>query len=80
MDTVAFLSIGVLAGGIAGFLTGHRMKPHGEIVAGIVGSYLGAYLFSRFGVPPIDAVGELISAVCGAVLFVSLIQSLPGEN
>jgi uncharacterized membrane protein YeaQ/YmgE (transglycosylase-associated protein family) len=77
MDLVAILSF-LASGAVAGWLAGLIMKGGGfglliNIVLGIVGAIIGGWVFSLFGFSTESLVGEIITAVVGAVLLLFVI-------
>lgn len=65
----AFLIVGLLAGWIAEKL---MKRDHGllrNLIVGVVGAYLGAWIFSLLGFPPATTfAGAVVVAVIGAVI------------
>lgn len=77
MNIILFLIIG----GIAGWLAGLIMKGRGfgilpNIGIGIVGSLIGGFLFQLAGVSSGGAVGELITALVGAVVLLAIVGAI----
>ncbi|MEO6724410.1 MAG: GlsB/YeaQ/YmgE family stress response membrane protein [Blastocatellia bacterium] len=74
------LIILLVVGAIAGWLAGVVMKGGGfglvgDIVIGIIGAFLGAWLFSQLGVSAGGGtLGLLITAFIGAVVLLLLIR------
>ncbi len=70
MNFLWFALIGLCAGWLAGQLVkGSGFGLVGDIVVGVIGSLLGGYLFSTFGVASGSGlVGSLIVATVGAVV------------
>lgn len=64
----------IIIGGIAGWLAGKIMKGGGfglvmNIVLGIIGSMVGGWVFSFFGISTDGGtIGSLVTALVGAVL------------
>lgn len=77
MNLLLFLIIG----GIAGWLAGLIMKGRGfgvmaNIGIGIVGSFLGGFVFRLLGLAAQGAVGELVTATVGAVLLLAVVSAI----
>ncbi|MDI9244012.1 GlsB/YeaQ/YmgE family stress response membrane protein [Marinobacter sp. CHS3-4] len=77
MNLILFLIIG----GIAGWLAGLIMKGRGfgimaNIGIGIVGSFLGGFVFRLLGLAAQGAVGELVTATVGAVLLLAIVSAI----
>lgn len=70
MNFIWFALIGLCAGWLAGQLVkGSGFGLVGDIVVGVVGSMLGGYLFSTFGIASGSGLlGSLIVATIGAVV------------
>jgi len=69
------LIIGGLAGWIAGLLV--KGRGHGivmNIVVGIVGAFIGTWVFGFFGLHAGGMVGSLIVATVGAAILLGLLQ------
>ena len=72
----------LLAGIIAGWLTGLIMKGRGygligDLVVGLLGGLLGGWLFSLLRLPAIGGwIGETVVAVVGGVVLVAIIRAL----
>ena len=65
----------LIIGGLAGFLAGKAMKGEGfglivDILLGIVGGWLGSFLFGLFGINIPGHMGELVTAFVGACILV----------
>lgn len=70
---ILFLVIGALAG----FLAGKIMKGRSyglliNMLLGIVGAYLGGFLFRLIGIAAYGLIGELVTATVGAVVVIWL--------
>ena len=77
MSTLWFLFIGLIAGWLAGNLTGHGSYGIiGDIVVGVIGSYIGGMVFRALGISAYGTLGSIITAVIGAVLFIGLLRFL----
>ena len=69
----------IILGLVAGYLASLLMKGNssslvGNIVIGIVGSFVGHFLFGLIGLGAYSFVGELIVAVAGACVFIYLMK------
>ncbi len=75
LNLVLFLLIGLAAGWLAGrIMKGRGFGPLGDLVLGVVGAYLGGWLFSLVGITAGGLVGMLVMAVVGAILLLYLIR------
>ena len=75
MHLLWFLIIGL----VAGWLAGHLMKGGGygligDLVLGIVGAFVGGWLFGALGIRAGGLIGSLITATVGAVVLVLLVR------
>jgi uncharacterized membrane protein YeaQ/YmgE (transglycosylase-associated protein family) len=65
----------LIIGGLAGFLAGKAMKGEGfgiitDVVIGVVGGWLGSFLFGVFDIHIPGHMGELVTAFVGACILV----------
>ena len=69
-----FLLIGLAAGWLAGQLTkGRGFGLAGDLIVGVLGSLLGAFLFGLVGLAAYGLVAQLIMALVGALVLLFLI-------
>ena len=73
MTLIYFLLIGLAAGWCAGKIMKTSYGLLGNLIVGVIGAFVGGLLL---GLGPTNLVGELISAVVGAVVFVWLLRYL----
>jgi uncharacterized membrane protein YeaQ/YmgE (transglycosylase-associated protein family) len=71
MGFILYLAIG----GLAGYLAGKALKGEGfgflvDIIVGIVGGWLGSWLFGVFEISIPGHMGELVTAFVGACILV----------
>jgi len=77
MGLISFLIVGLLAGWLAGnLLRGGGLGLFWNLVTGVVGAYLGAFLFDAIGLSASGFVGNLIMATVGAVVLLWLVDTL----
>jgi uncharacterized membrane protein YeaQ/YmgE (transglycosylase-associated protein family) len=56
------------------FVTGYGFGPIGNIVVGIIGAFIAAWLLPRVGFYPSgDVVAQIITATIGAVVLLALV-------
>lgn len=68
------LVVGALAGWIGGMIMKKGLSLIGMIVVGVVGAFIGAFLFNTFGIHIGTGIAAaLISAVVGAVVLLFLL-------
>ena len=71
---VYFLLIGLAAGWLAGkIMKGSGFGLVGDLVIGVLGAYVGGFLFSLLGLGASGAIGALVMAVVGAIALLALI-------
>jgi len=76
MNIVLFLLIGLIAGALAGrVVSGHGYGVLGDIVVGVVGAFLGGWIFTTFlGVGGGGVLMSLVVAFIGAIALLWLIR------
>lgn len=72
------LIILLIVGAIAGWAAGQIVKGYGfglvgNIVVGVVGAFIGNWLFPMLGMWGVDMIGMIISAILGAVILLVVI-------
>ncbi len=74
MDILIYLAIGAVAGWLAGTLMkGRGFGLLGNIVVGIIGSVVGAFLFGFLGIGSGGLIGAIITATAGAALLLFVV-------
>ena len=69
------LAIGAVAGWLAGvIMKGGGYGLLGDIVIGIIGAFIGGFLFSRLGIPIGGLIGQIITATVGAVVLIFVLR------
>ena len=76
MDLLTWLIVGLIAGVLASFVMGGGYGIIGDIIIGIVGAFIGGWLFSRLGVgtPFAGLAGTIFVAFIGAVVLLLLLR------
>ncbi len=75
MDFIWFLLIGLIAGWLAGqIMRGGGFGIVGDIVVGIVGSFIGGFVFQALGISAYGTFGNIIMAVIGAIILLFLLR------
>jgi uncharacterized membrane protein YeaQ/YmgE (transglycosylase-associated protein family) len=87
---ISTLILWLIIGGIAGWLASIVMKTNRQqglfmdIVVGIVGSFIGGFLFSLFATPGVTgatAIGyQLVVAFVGALVLLAIARALSGRD
>jgi uncharacterized membrane protein YeaQ/YmgE (transglycosylase-associated protein family) len=77
MHLLWFLLVGLVAGWLAGKLTkGSGLGVLGDLVVGVIGAFLGGFLFRLIGVSAGGTIGSLIVATIGAVVLVLVMRAI----
>ncbi len=76
MDILTWLIVGLVAGVLASFVVGGGYGLLGDIVVGIVGSFLGVWIFSRMGwhAPFGGLPGTIFIAFIGSIVLLLLLR------
>ena len=76
MNFVLFTLLGLIAGALAGrVVSGHGDGVLGEIVVGVIGAFLGGWIFATFlGVAGGGVLMSLVTAFIGAIALLWLIR------
>ena len=77
--TTQNLLIFILVGIVAGFLAGKIMRGagfglFGDMVVGVLGAFLGGWVFGKLGIVTWGIPGLLITALVGAMILLFLIR------
>jgi uncharacterized membrane protein YeaQ/YmgE (transglycosylase-associated protein family) len=77
MHIVWFLLVGLIAGWLAGKVTkGSGFGVLGDIVIGVIGAFIGGFLFRLVGFSAGGTIGSVIVATIGAVILVLLMRAV----
>lgn len=76
MDILTWLIVGLVAGVLASFVVGGGFGLLGDIVIGILGAFVGGWLFRQLGwsAPGGPLVGTIFVAFIGAVVLLLLLR------
>ena len=78
---VAWLLLGLVAGWLAGKIArGRGFGCIADIVLGLIGSYLGGWIFTKLGIFGGGFLYSLAAATLGAVILVSIAHVFVGGN
>jgi uncharacterized membrane protein YeaQ/YmgE (transglycosylase-associated protein family) len=82
MNLLLLLIVGAIAGWLAGqFMRGNGFGLAGDIIVGIIGAFLGTYLFQTLGVHIGGGlIGAIFVAFVGAVVLLFLIRLVNGRR
>jgi uncharacterized membrane protein YeaQ/YmgE (transglycosylase-associated protein family) len=75
MHLLWFLIIGIVAGWLAGqVMKGGGYGVIGDLVIGVIGAFIGGWLFGVMGISAGGLIGSLITATIGAVVLLLLVR------
>jgi len=70
-----FLVIGIIAGYLAGkIMKGSGFGLIGDLIIGVIGSFIGVWVFGLLGIAPGGIIGLLVASVAGALLLLFVIR------
>ena len=76
MDLLTFLIIGLIAGWIADMLVkGSSFGLIGDLIVGVIGAFIGGFIFSALGIDTYGLLGNIVMAVIGAVVLLLLLNA-----
>jgi uncharacterized membrane protein YeaQ/YmgE (transglycosylase-associated protein family) len=74
-NVLLFLVIGVVAGFLAGkIMKGAGFGLVGDLIVGVIGSFIGVWVFGLLGIVSGGILGLLIASVVGALLLLYIIR------
>lgn len=74
-NLIVFLSIGILAGFVAGkIMKGGGFGLLGDLVIGVIGAFLGGWVFGLLGIAAYGLLGTFVTALIGALLLLYLVR------
>ncbi|HUJ13859.1 MAG TPA: GlsB/YeaQ/YmgE family stress response membrane protein [Thermoanaerobaculia bacterium] len=72
-----FLLIGLIAGWLAGkVMRGGGYGLIGDMIVGVIGAFIGGWLFSLLGIGAGGTIGAIITAFVGAVILIAILRAL----
>lgn len=79
MKLICILLIGLIAGWLSGRITrGHGFGLIGNLVVGVMGSFVGWFLLGLLGFSAHGVIGDFLTAVLGAIVFLFLLGFIKG--
>jgi uncharacterized membrane protein YeaQ/YmgE (transglycosylase-associated protein family) len=70
-----FLLVGLIAGWLAGtIMKGSGFGLVGDLVVGVLGALLGAWLFGMLGITTWGLLGSILVALCGALVLLWIVR------
>lgn len=81
MDLITWLIVGLVAGVLASLVVG-GVGLVGDIIVGIVGAFLGGWIFRQLGVstPLAGLAGVIFTAFIGAIVLLALLHFIAGRR
>lgn len=79
VSVIISLALGAVAGWLAGIVMNSRGTLLRNIIIGIVGGFLGSYLFSLLGISFAGYIGTIIESAAGACVLIFLFRLLLGK-
>jgi len=77
MDIVWFLLIGLIAGWLASLITKRERKGIvSYLIIGVVGAFLGGFLFRLLHLMAYGLLGELVIATVGAIILLFVLRRI----
>ena len=74
-NLLLFLVVGVVAGFLAGkIMKGSGFGLVGDLIVGVIGAFIGAWLFSALGISVGGILGLLVAAIVGAMVLLFLVR------
>ena len=74
-NLIWFLFVGLIAGWLAGkVMRGGGYGIVGDIVVGVIGAFLGGWLFGVLGINTGGLIGAIVTAFVGAIILVWLLR------
>ncbi len=72
---VMFLIVGLVAGWLAGqIMKGKGFGLVGNLIVGVIGAFIGGYVFDAVGIASYGMIGAIIAALVGAVILLWVIS------
>ena len=82
MSILTWLIVGLVAGLLASFVVGGGLGLIGDILIGILGAFVGGWLFAKLGVgsPFSGLAGTIFTAFIGAVVLLFVLRLIRGAT
>jgi uncharacterized membrane protein YeaQ/YmgE (transglycosylase-associated protein family) len=76
-----FLIVGLVAGWLASRISGGSgFGLIGDLVVGVIGAFVGGFLFNLMGLSASGTIGSIIVATVGAVVFLWILRMFTGTG
>jgi uncharacterized membrane protein YeaQ/YmgE (transglycosylase-associated protein family) len=73
---LSFLLVGLIAGWAAERLMGRQHTLLMNLVVGVIGAYVGAFLFRLLGLTSTGFIGALVVAIVGSVVLLAIVGAV----
>jgi uncharacterized membrane protein YeaQ/YmgE (transglycosylase-associated protein family) len=73
---LSFLLVGLIAGWAAERLMGREHTLPINLVVGVIGAYVGAFLFRLLGLTSTGFIGALVVAIIGSVVLLAVVGAV----
>lgn len=73
---LSFLLVGLIAGWAAERIMGREHTLLMNLVVGVVGAYVGAFLFRLLGLASTGFIGALVVAIIGSVVLLAIVGAV----
>lgn len=76
-----FLIVGLIAGWLAGVISkGSGFGLWGDLVTGVVGAFVGGFLFNLIGISTYGVIGSIVVSTIGAIIFLWVLRMFTGSR
>ncbi len=74
MNLLFFLLVGLVAGWLAGqIMKGRGFGLVGNLIVGVIGAFVGGFIFDALGIAAYGLIGSLIAALVGALVLLWIV-------
>ena len=85
MDIIIWIIVGALAGWVASMImkTNEQMGALANIVAGIIGAFVGGWVIGLFGINVPEGqlnIPSILTAILGAVIVIAIFKAVTGKR
>jgi uncharacterized membrane protein YeaQ/YmgE (transglycosylase-associated protein family) len=76
----SFLIVGLIAGWVAEKIMKRNQGLLTNLIVGVIGAYLGAFLFRMLGLASAGFIGALVVAIIGSVVLLAIVGAVRGRS
>lgn len=76
----SFLIVGLIAGWVAEKIMKRDQGLLTNLIVGVIGAYLGAFLFRMLGLASSGFLGALVVAIIGSVVLLAIVGAIRGRS